>query len=552
MSSPLFKNAPDDLEVSILFDKIKLNYPNIWIKDNDFSRTLEIITSTVERTFYTIDFIKGYSTLVDNEWKSILVKNPAAEMTGGAPYITTHDLGLAIHDMMEQHKANPTPTTFFINVVGDPNQVLNMLAAHASYFKGSYRKAFWADDINQMPIQFIFVSSQECPKEYIHLFSIVEDIYPSAEEIASIVNHINTASHDRLIADHDLKDVVNAGLGLTESEFIDLCLTSIVNTQKIDAKFIYETKMASIKRNGILEIIKPTMSFENIGGLDNIKDIIRRTAALRNDHQKAKSFGITPIRRLLMVGIPGTGKSAICQATAHELGLDLARTGISQVMNSFIGQSEANMRAVFKQIKAMNPLCVWIDEFGRDLSGGSSSSHVDGGTTDRVHGEFLTGLQELPEETFLMCAANQLEALRPEMLRADRFDKIFFVGLPAFDERKTIFRIHLSKIDTDHQYDYDALAEASIYMTGAEIVSLIKEVKFYVVSDDFRPINTQDILTHIPKIKNTIWIKHQSMVVSMYEYALAQWDWASSAQMEDANIILGKTSTKKSTKVVWQ
>jgi SpoVK/Ycf46/Vps4 family AAA+-type ATPase len=253
-----------------------------------------------------------------------------------------------------------------------------------------------------------------------------------------------------------------------------------------------------------------------------------------------------------MVGIPGTGKSAICQATANELGLDLARTGISQVMNSFIGQSEANMRAVFKQIKAMSPLCVWIDEFGRDLSGGSSSSHVDGGTTDRVHGEFLTGLQELPEETFLLCAANQLEALRPEMLRADRFDKIMFVGLPAFTERKHIFNIHLSKIDTDHEYDYDALAEASIYMTGAEIVSLIRETKFYVTTESFRPINTQDILNFIPRTKNTIWLKHNEMVMNMYQYALEQWDWASNEQMEDARMILGKkTPVKTETKVIW-
>ena len=294
------------------------------------------------------------------------------------------------------------------------------------------------------------------------------------------------------------------------------------------------------------------MSFADIGGLDNIKDIIRRTAVLWNDPERAKSFGITPIRRMLMVGIPGTGKSAICQATANELGLDLARTGISQVMNSFIGQSEANMRAVFKQIKLMSPLCVWIDEFGRDLSGGSSSSHVDGGTTDRVHGEFLTGLQELPEETFLLCAANQLEALRPEMLRADRFDKIMFVGLPSFEERKHIFHIHLSKIDTNHDYNYDELADASVYMTGAEIVSLIRETKFYVTSESFRPIETKDVLHFIPRTKNTIWLKHNDMVMSMYQYALEQWDWASTSQMEDARMILGKKSLVKSeSKLIW-
>ena len=210
------------------------------------------------------------------------------------------------------------------------------------------------------------------------------------------------------------------------------------------------------------------------------------------------------------------------------------------------------MRTVFKQIRAMSPLCVWIDEFGRDLSGGGSSSHVDGGTTDRVHGEFLTGLQELPEETFLMCAANQLDALRPEMLRADRFDKIMFVGLPSHEERSHIFNIHLTKIDTDHSYDYDALAEASMYMTGAEIVSSIRETKFYITSDTFRPITTEDLLKYIPMNKNILWHKHHNMIVSMYEYALAQWEWASTKQYEDARIILGKANPQKAkSKVVW-
>lgn len=536
----------------MLFDKIKLHYPNLWIKDTDFSRTLEMITSTVDREFFCMDFDKGYSRFVDGEWKSILVPNPMLEMTGGPEYLVTHDTGVALAHMMEFYKTLNKPSSFFIQVNGDPTMIVGGYAPYLASFKGKYRNAFWKDDLHLMPIQFIFVSAVDAPEAFAHLFNVAGDLYPSFDEIASIVNHINKAGHDRFIEDHDVKDLVNAGLGLTESEFIDLCLTSVVNTRKLDAKFVYDAKMSSIKRNGILEIIKPTMSFSNIGGLDNIKDIIRRTSKLRNNFEEASKFGITPIRRLLMVGIPGTGKSAICQATAHELGLDLARTGISQVMNSFIGQSEANMRAVFKQIKAMNPLCVWIDEFGRDLSGGSSSSHVDGGTTDRVHGEFLTGLQELPEETFLMCAANQLEALRPEMLRADRFDKIFFVGLPSYEERKTIFKIHLSKIETDHQYDYDALADAAIYMTGAEIVSLIKEVKFYVVSESFRPINTLDILKHAPKIKNTIWIKHPDMVKSMYEYAYAQWDWASSDQFEDAGIILGKKRTPQKAKAVWQ
>jgi SpoVK/Ycf46/Vps4 family AAA+-type ATPase len=219
-------------------------------------------------------------------------------------------------------------------------------------------------------------------------------------------------------------------------------------------------------------------------------------------------------------------------------------------MNSYIGQSEQNMRLVFKQIHAMSPLCVWIDEFGRDLSGGTSSSHVDGGTTDRVHGEFLTGLQELPDNVFLMCAANQLEHLKPEMMRADRFDKIMFVGLPSFNERKDIVSIYLSDIQTDHKYDLNLISNATQYFTGAEIKSLIKEVKFYISSSELRPITTSDIVAYAPNMKNILWNKSRQMIQDLYKTALEQWDWASTEQLEDAKMVINpmrsvaKTSPK--------
>ena len=533
----------------MLFDKVKLHYPNLWIKDSDFYRVVDIVTSTISKDYYIVDFQKKFSKLTDGQWKSILVQNPAAEVTGGPSHITTDDYTLIFDYLFSLEDSSPA--TFFINVVGNPSNSIEAFGPLLSHFKNSYRQAFWSDDLSQLPLQFIFISSADPPEHFAHYFTQIDDLYPTVSELTTIVNHINAASHDRLIVSEKVKDAALAGMGLNESQFIDLCLTSVVNNSVIDPKYIYDQKMSSIKKNGILEIIKPTITFSDIGGLDNIKNIISRTARLWSDREKALSYGVSPIRRMLMVGVPGTGKSAICQATAAELNLDLARTGISQVMNSFIGQSEANMRSVFKQIRAMTPLCVWIDEFGRDLSGGSSSSHVDGGTTDRVHGEFLTGLQELPDDTFLMCAANQLEALRPEMLRADRFDKIMFVGLPSHEERKHIFDIHLSKIDTDHQYDYDALAEASKYFTGAEIVSAIKETKFFVTSDTFRPINTEDLLKYIPTNKNIIWLKHHDMVINMYQYAVQQWDWASTDQYNDARMILSKSSSNKKNKMSW-
>ena len=533
----------------MLFDEIKLGYPALWLKTTEFSRAAESLISYDFRDFYTIDFESAFSQYVDGSWKTVLIETLNPE-TNERVAQSTFDPSVSLDYFI--NLKSEKPVTFILSIIGKPDMTLPPYMSFIASLNSKYRKNFWTDDANAGAIQIIFLSSTDAPEEYAHMFKNVEFSYPNAEELFTVVNHIDNASAGRFIKQDSVKDIVRSGLGLAEDQFVDLCLRSILHHNEVNPKYIYDQKMAKIKQAGILEIIKPTISFANIGGLDNIKDIIQRTKLLWDNREQAKSFGVVPIRRVLMVGVPGTGKSAICQATAHELGLDLARTGISQVMNSFVGQSEQNMRAVFQQIKMMTPLCVWIDEFGRDLSGGASSASVDAGTTDRVHGEFLTGLQELPEDTFLMCAANQIENLRPEMLRADRFDKIVFVGLPSLEERKDIFKICLKTIDTDHQFDLDALAEKAEYFTGAEITALIKEVKFFVVSSELRSINTNDIISYIPNVRNILWNKNRDMIKGMYQYALEQWDWASTEQQKDAKLILSGRKSNSESELAWK
>jgi SpoVK/Ycf46/Vps4 family AAA+-type ATPase len=531
----------------MLYNDIKLNYPAIWIQDNDSKRIVEMLVNTIEKEYYCIDYSKAFSQYVDNEWKTILVKNPAFDITGEDPFIPTYNSSIAFKYLEDLQKSDPKLRSMIIEIAANPSGVVQEMGELVFYLKGCHREAFWKNDLNQIPFQIIVISSQECPNEYTSLFNIQEENYPTTNELVNILQHIVESSKNKIELQESPISIAHSAIGLNESDFINLSFKSVLETGKISGEYIYNVKTSNIKKNGILEIIKPKISFDNIAGLDNIKNIIQRVKVLRDNPEYVKKYQIVPIRRMLMIGVPGCGKSAICESTANELGLDLARTGISQVMNSYVGQSEANMRKVFKQIKALNPLCVWIDEFGRDLSGGGSSSHVDGGTTDRVHGEFLTGLQELPEESFLLCAANQIENLRPEMLRADRFDKIMFVGLPSHQEREAIFRIHLSKIDTVHNYDFDLLAAKTKYMTGAEIVTLIRETKFYVTTESLRPIETNDIIDRIKHNKNIIWLKHPQMIKEMYAHALDQWDWASSLQQEEAYEIIGRK--KNNTKI---
>lgn len=537
----------------MLFSQMQLGVPAIWFKTPDVYRAQELILNFDKRDYYTINSKSGFSKFVDGEWKSVLIQMPNPDNPEEVVDRIVYDFSVAWPYLKNLTIQEQSRTTFINLVTTKPDNLMIMFAGILSASHEDYRTAFWKDDITNLPIQFVFISSFDAPEDYVNLFYNHSSSYPDKEELFTILRHIDKSTSGTVSISSKEDQIIKAGVGLNESSFINLCLTSVVERGSVDPDYIYAHKMKEVKEKGILEIIRPKITFDQIGGLDNIKNLIVKNSVLWHNPDKAQEFGISPISKILMVGVPGTGKSAICEATASALHLDLARTGVSQVMNSFVGQSEANMRAVFQQIKVMAPLCVWIDEFGRDLSGGASSSHVDGGTTDRVHGEFLTGLQELPPNVFLMCAANQLDNLRPEMLRAERFDKIMFVGLPAFEERVSIVKIYLNDVQTEHNFNYEAIADATVYYTGAEIKSLIKEVKFNIALNHGRAVTTNDIIEHVPRMRNILWNKNRQMIQDLYSTAIEQWDWASEDQFKDAKNVVGGTmrqsnSTKAETK----
>lgn len=523
----------------MLSQQIQLGVPAIWITTKDYHRLTDLVISSNSRDYYTMD--KGvFSKCVNQSWKPILVKI-SSPLEQESVNVTTSSFEVAINHLFEQPDKNRS--TFIIYSFDEAAKTAAQYAPFVNSLMSDYRHSFMQDDSDVLPLQIIIFSSFPCPQEYKNLYIEVEDSYPSYNEILDIIAHMHSSTSGQIFASSEtthFASIAKSALGMTEFSMINTILNSVVETGKVNPEYIYKTKMSSVKQNGILEIIKPKITFDQIGGLDIIKDLILKNVHFWHNPKEAEAFDISPIRRILTVGVPGTGKSAICEATANALGVDLARTGVSQVMNSFVGQSESNMRAVFQQIKVMAPLCVWIDEFGRDLSGGASSSNVDAGTTDRVHGEFLTGLQELPENVFLMCAANQLDNLRPEMLRAERFDKIFFVGLPAFEERISILKIFLNQ---QEDYHYENLAHKTKYFTGAEIKALIRQVKFEIVSSYRRKITTQDIINYIPSMRNILWNKDKEMIKSLYRTAYEQWDWSSTLQLNEINDILGRSSS---------
>ena len=170
-----------------------------------------------------------------------------------------------------------------------------------------------------------------------------------------------------------------------------------------------------------------------------------------------------------MLGVQGAGKSLCAKAIATAWHQPLLKLDPGALYNSFIGESEANLRRALLQTEAMAPVILWIDEIEKAFASAASRS-ADGGLSQRMFGTLLTWLQEHEAPVFVVATANDIEALPPELLRKGRFDEIFFVDLPDAAVRREIFAIHLGKRGREpEKFDLEKLAVASEGYSGSEI-----------------------------------------------------------------------------------
>jgi SpoVK/Ycf46/Vps4 family AAA+-type ATPase len=152
---------------------------------------------------------------------------------------------------------------------------------------------------------------------------------------------------------------------------------------------------------------------------------------------QARDFGLPAPRGVLLVGVPGCGKSLIAKGIAGSWGLPLAALDTGRLHGSLVGESERRIRAALDSVEVMAPAVLWIDEIEKAF-GGSGGAEQDGGVSQRVMGVLLGWLQERPDGVFVVATSNDVEALPPELLRRGRFDDVFFVDLPDSAQRREI------------------------------------------------------------------------------------------------------------------
>jgi SpoVK/Ycf46/Vps4 family AAA+-type ATPase len=178
---------------------------------------------------------------------------------------------------------------------------------------------------------------------------------------------------------------------------------------------------------------------------------------------------------VILVGLPGCGKSLLAKICSGRFGMPLIRFDLARVFAGLVGQSEQNMRTALNFIDSVGNCVVWMDELEKALSGaGGGGDTSTSGVGSRVFGTFLTWMQEKTSPSFVVATVNNIEGLPPELLRKGRFDEIFYVGLPDEQEREEIFKIHIEKRGRKvKDFDLKELVADSDKFSGAEIEEAI-------------------------------------------------------------------------------
>lgn len=298
------------------------------------------------------------------------------------------------------------------------------------------------------------------------------------------------------LADEDREAFVNASLGLTAAEAENVFAKALVmdgRLGKLDIDVILSEKKQIVRKSGTLEYYETDQRFGDIGGLDYLKDWLRKRRS--SFTEKARGFGLPEPRGCLLIGVQGCGKSLAAKAVGALWNLPLLRFDIGSVFGRYVGESESNMRQAIAVAEAVAPCVLWIDELEKGFSGMSGGE--DSGTSARVLSYFLTWLQEKKKAVFVIATANDVQKLPPELLRKGRLDEIFFIDLPNRSERIEIFKIHLSRRNRPPEnYDLERLAKVSFGFSGSEIEQAIISSLFDAFDQD-REITTEDIETNI-------------------------------------------------------
>lgn len=352
----------------------------------------------------------------------------------------------------------------------------------------------------------IFILSETIiiPRELENYITVFDIPLPTTNEILTIINEFIEDLEINVEQD-TISDIALSFKGLNEfqiKQILNLAYQDGGCIDKEDKLLILKEKEQFIKKAGMLEIVNFSETVNDIGGLENLKEWLTRKAKVFSNLDKAIKFGVDVPKGIMIIGMPGCGKSLTAKATASLFEIPLVRLDVGRLLGKYVGESEENMRKALKLSEAISPCVLWIDEIEKAFAGVGG----DGGGNDvttRLFGQFLTWMQEKENTVFIVATANDISRMPPEFLRKGRFDELFFVDLPNGEERRKILDIHLKKRKKwNKEIDSIALIKETDGFNGADLEAVVKDTIEMAFIDGKESITTEDLLKSVKDTKS--------------------------------------------------
>ncbi len=331
---------------------------------------------------------------------------------------------------------------------------------------------------------------------------IVDLDLPNEEEMYAFIKDFIDDNRSRIPIEWDNTDIREATsylTGVTQVEAENVIAALIANKiiKKSDLDELRYSKDKLFANISGLERIDVDESVKNVGGLEGIKRwLVEKKELLDPEKRDAlKAKGLPAPRGILLVGVPGCGKSLSAKSISAIWRLPLYRLDFATVQGSYVGQSEQQLKNALTTAENVSPCILWIDEIEKGLSGAGSSN--DGGVSTRMVGQFLFWLQECKKQVFVVATANDVSLLPSELLRRGRFDELFFVDLPIAEERREILELYMRKyLNLDFTGAFsDIIVEITEGFTGADIESTVRDLAYRrIANSDFTP-NQENMIT---------------------------------------------------------
>ena len=309
------------------------------------------------------------------------------------------------------------------------------------------------------------------------------------------------------------EQLVQALLGLTESEIENALAKAVIAHRGLSASvlpLILDEKRSVIRQSGALTYTHPEPA-DHLGGYAHLRQLLQEAAVTFTP--AARAYGVEPMKGLLLVGLPGTGKDLTKKIASSILGRPLLDMDMAAVMGEgggVIGSAAMSIKRALSIATTLKAV-LGLSEYEKAVGGMQSSARTDGGETARTIAFMLNWLAE-QQEVFVVATANDVRQLAPEQVRQGRFSHVVFVDLPTLEDRAAIFAVHLGKRGRDPQaFDLEQLAQAAEGFSGAEIEAAVKAALLDAFVDGQRELATGDVLKRVRSIRPTSEVKREEI-----------------------------------------